>query len=157
MDRRLVRPHFLWICLGWLPLRHPAADLGGGVVSGGEGVDEFVVCHCGDTDCVGEVEIHTPERQATALEVLQQLVLVRPCNWDDDDDAEQRDAWRAADAFIASREPCEGWKPVPIEPTREMWAAMGTAAVKAGPVHHDVLVGAVWVAGVAAAKGPASC
>jgi hypothetical protein len=37
----------------------------------------------------------------------------------------------------------EGWKLVPVEPTRGVWAAMGTAAVHANRKHHDVISEAV--------------
>lgn len=47
-----------------------------------------------------------------------------------------------------------GLKPVPVNPTREMWAAMGDAAVNLGHVHHDKLTEAAWRAGVAAAPSP---
>lgn len=40
---------------------------------------------------------------------------------------------------------------VPIEPTREMWAAAGDAVVRTGHVHHDVIAGAVWRAMLSAA------
>lgn len=40
---------------------------------------------------------------------------------------------------------------VPIEPTREMWAAGGTAAVAKAGYHHDIVVEAVYSAMVAAA------
>lgn len=40
---------------------------------------------------------------------------------------------------------------VPVEPTREMWAAGGTAACQAANQHHDKVVEGVWSAMVAAA------
>jgi hypothetical protein len=40
---------------------------------------------------------------------------------------------------------------VPVEPTREMWAAGGTAALQTAHQHHDKIVETVWSAMLAAA------
>lgn len=45
---------------------------------------------------------------------------------------------------------------VPVEPTREMWAAGGTAACQAANQHHDKVVEGVWSAMLAAAPAPSS-
>lgn len=45
---------------------------------------------------------------------------------------------------------------VPVEPTREMWAAGGTAACKHAFQHHDAIIAAVWPAMLAAAPAPSS-
>ena len=45
---------------------------------------------------------------------------------------------------------------VPVEPTREMWAAGGTAACQTANQHHDKVVEAVWSAMLAAAPAPAT-
>lgn len=45
----------------------------------------------------------------------------------------------------------EETKTVPVEPTREMWAAMGDAALRLGPVSHDAISEAVWKAALKAA------
>lgn len=48
----------------------------------------------------------------------------------------------------------EGFKVVPCEPTREMWAASGDAQYKrygGFNVHHDVVTECVWAALIAAA------
>jgi len=48
---------------------------------------------------------------------------------------------------------------VPVEPTREMWAAMANAVIGKTSVHHDVVVEAVYRAMVASAPsaGLAQC
>src|SRR3954468_7585737 len=48
----------------------------------------------------------------------------------------------------------EGWKLVPVEPVREMWAASGTAIVRGGWRHHDRISEDVWNAMLAAAPPP---
>lgn len=48
---------------------------------------------------------------------------------------------------------------VPVEPTREMWAAAGTAVCnlqRRGVGHHDAISEAVWAAMIAAASPPAT-
>lgn len=52
----------------------------------------------------------------------------------------------------------EGWVLVPVEPTREMWAAAGDAVVSAhqhGRRDHDSIAFAVWSGMLAAAPKPA--
>lgn len=49
----------------------------------------------------------------------------------------------------------DGWKPVPIEPTREMWAAGGNAVCEnALNIHHDKLVRKCWDAMLTASPAP---
>lgn len=45
----------------------------------------------------------------------------------------------------------EGWVMVPVEPTREMWAAMGNAIVGYKQRHHDKVAEQIWTAALAAA------
>ena len=45
---------------------------------------------------------------------------------------------------------------VPVEPTREMWAAAGTAACNTAHQHHDKIVEAVWSAMLSAAPTPST-
>lgn len=45
-----------------------------------------------------------------------------------------------------------GFVIVPIEPTREMWAAGADATVGKALVHHDKLVGDVWPAMITASQ-----
>jgi hypothetical protein len=48
----------------------------------------------------------------------------------------------------------EGYVLVPIEPTREMWAAMGDAVVGYKQRHHDKVTEEIWSAGLKAAPPP---
>lgn len=51
------------------------------------------------------------------------------------------------------REP-EGWKLVPVEPDRAMWAAMGNALVGYKQRHHDKVAEDVWTGAIAVAPSP---
>lgn len=74
------------------------------------------------------------------------------------DDPEEFDAsveafWTSwehqADAILAALD-AAGLVVVPREPTPEMWAASGTAVIKTGPRHHDIVSEAVYQAMLAA-------
>jgi hypothetical protein len=58
---------------------------------------------------------------------------------------------RISRAPAPSPAPVEGWVMVPIEPTREMWAAMGTAVTGYFNKHHDIVAGEVYSAMLASA------
>lgn len=57
----------------------------------------------------------------------------------------------AGSAPAPSSAPVEGWVMVPKEPTREMWAAMGTAVTGYFNKHHDIVAGEVYAAMLASA------
>lgn len=44
---------------------------------------------------------HATPAPRDMLKVIEDLVAIRPSNWEDDRDPEQRRAWRAADLMIA--------------------------------------------------------
>jgi hypothetical protein len=48
-------------------------------------------------------------------------------------------------------DPQPGWVTAPVEPTREMWAAMADAVLATRDLHHDAITAAVWSAALAAA------
>ena len=57
------------------------------------------------------------------------------------------------DAFLSRPTPAtgEGWRVVPVEPTRAMWAAMGDALVGYKQRHHDRVASQLWNAVLAVA------
>jgi hypothetical protein len=64
------------------------------------------------------------------------------------------DALIASDALAPTAGTGEGWRTVPNQPTREMWAAMGDALFGYKQRHHDKVAADVWNAALAASPPP---
>ena len=67
-----------------------------------------------------------------------------------------REVYTAMTAALALKAGEPGWRLVPVEPTREMWAAAGNAVVGDVTIHHDIIVERCWTAMLQAAPSPPS-